>query len=291
MRFLPRKNIVNFKFPITKLNNENAPNHNALLCKKTKSNKKFFPFHNHNYMEIEYLTSGTIIEELNGIEFEATVGYFHCLDHNDTHSFKSVAPPFSFHNICFDIRKMPSNIAELLRSVQFPFVGSFSKEAFEKVKNYFEIMYSIQNSDEPYTKETLYSYFALILIEVLKAGKPLQPNKSKSTYKYAKAAGEYIKENYNSHITLNDAAKHLNLAPTYLSQIFPKYYGCGFIEYLNSYRITVAKKLIISTDLSITEIALDSGFSNHCAFSRAFNKYEGCSAREFKQRYKNSDFI
>ena len=288
---MARKKVLNLKFADYTSDKENLSQRNGILCKKNWTSKKFFPLHSHNYMEIEYLTSGTIVQELNGIEFKATTGDFHCLDHNDTHSFESVDPPFRFNNICFDIKKMPSNISELLRSVNFPLIGSFSKEAFERVKNYFEIMYSIQNSDEPYTKETLYSYFALILIEVLKAGKPLQPNKSKSTYKYAKAAGEYIKENYNSHITLNDAAKHLNLAPTYLSQIFSKYYGCGFIEYLNSYRITVAKELIISTNLSITDIALDSGFGNHCAFSRAFNKYEGCSAREFKQRYKNSDFI
>ncbi|MBQ3088841.1 MAG: helix-turn-helix domain-containing protein [Clostridia bacterium] len=288
---MPRKKVLNLKFANYTSDKENLSQRNGILCKKTWTSKKFFPMHNHNYMEIEYLTSGTIIEELNGIEFKATAGDFHCLDHCDTHSFISVDPPFHFNNICFDIRKIPTNISELLRSVQFPFVGSFSKEAFEKVNNYFEIMYSIQSSDEPYTEETLYSYFALIIIEVLKAGKTLQTNNSKSTYKYAKAAGEYIENNYKNNITLNEIAKHLNLAPNYLSQIFPKYYGCGFIEYLNSYRITVAKKLIISTDLSLTEIALDSGFSNHCAFSRAFNKYEGCSAREFKRKYKNFDSI
>lgn len=287
---MSRKSILNLKLPQKLLFSTDTVNNYGVFFAKTETSQKHFPLHNHNYFEIEYLISGRIIQNINGTEIESTAGSFHCLDQYDIHSF-DIKECFKINNIRIDFRKIPSSTLKLLHSIPFPYVGKFSKEQLKKVNEWFKIVYALQSTNEDYAAETVYSYITLIIIECLKSGKTLSTTDKKTQYHYVKSSVGYIELNYKNHITLEDVAKQLNITSNYLSQIFPKYSGCSFIEYLNSYRVEQAKNLIINTDLSLTEIALNTGFGSLCSFSRAFNKYEGYSAREFKQKYKNPDSI
>ena len=52
--------------------------------------------------------------------------------------------------------------------------------------------------------------------------------------------------------------------------------GTGFIEYLNDYRLTMAERLLKSSDASVLEIAEQSGFDNLSYFNRILNGSTGC---------------
>ena len=65
--------------------------------------------------------------------------------------------------------------------------------------------------------------------------------------------------------------------------------GYTFNEYLNYYRVRIAEDLILKSNKSLTEIAFEVGFGSLSAFSRSFNKFAGCSAKEFKGRFRGKN--
>lgn len=65
--------------------------------------------------------------------------------------------------------------------------------------------------------------------------------------------------------------------------------GYTFNEYLSYYRVRIAEDLILKSNKNLTEIAFEVGFGSLSAFSRSFNKFVGCSAKEFKNKIKSKN--
>lgn len=98
----------------------------------------------------------------------------------------------------------------------------------------------------------------------------------------------YINEHYTEKVTGADIAKHLGLHPAYFSSFFHKQFGIGFVEYLNTYRVNQSIPVLLRTDKSIMEIALDHGFSNHKTYAAAFRKTIGMSPTEYRKEQRQS---
>ena len=86
---------------------------------------------------------------------------------------------------------------------------------------------------------------------------------------------QYITENYTENITLNGIAHKLNYTPSYVSKLFVTYTGVNFKNYLDSFRIRHAIKLIKNTDLTIADIASNCGYNNIRTFNNAFKRISG----------------
>ena len=96
-------------------------------------------------------------------------------------------------------------------------------------------------------------------------------------------AARYIFNNYASAITLNDMAERFNMSPSYFSRKFKHCTGIGFKEYLNTIRIREAASLLLSSDLSISEIAEKCGYEDSNYFGDCFKKIKGISPREYRK--------
>jgi AraC-like DNA-binding protein len=96
----------------------------------------------------------------------------------------------------------------------------------------------------------------------------------------------YINENYKNPLTLEDAAKKLNMSRTYLSKLFHSNTGFTFKNYLSIIRIKHAKELLLNTDKSVIDIAYECGFEDSNYFSTAFKKAEKMSPLEYRKTSK-----
>lgn len=96
-------------------------------------------------------------------------------------------------------------------------------------------------------------------------------------------AMNYICHNFSKSITLNDVAAQLHLNPSYFSKKFKTLNGFGFKEYLNTVRINHSEKLLLETDLSITEIAFECGYQNSNYYGDAFKHLNGISPTQFRK--------
>lgn len=90
-------------------------------------------------------------------------------------------------------------------------------------------------------------------------------------------AKNYISENYEKEITLEEVSKAVAVTPQYFSRLFKKEMGENFIDYLTKIRIDMAKKLMKNSNLSIKEICFNVGYSDPNYFSSIFKKIEKMS--------------
>jgi AraC-like DNA-binding protein len=95
---------------------------------------------------------------------------------------------------------------------------------------------------------------------------------------------DYLDLHYNEEISVNDMAKMCNVSYSYFSRFFKKVMQRTFVEYLNYVRITEAKRLLLTTKMNITEVALSVGYSNSSYFIGQFKRYNHQSPKQFKLR-------
>ncbi|HSQ89614.1 response regulator transcription factor [Romboutsia sp.] len=101
--------------------------------------------------------------------------------------------------------------------------------------------------------------------------------------KYSKSirkAMEYIELNYKKHISLSSISKYVYLSPEYFSRLFKEEVGENFSTYLTIYRIKKAEYLIKNTDMKISQISNEVGYTNSGYFSKTYKKYKGVSPDE-----------
>jgi AraC-like DNA-binding protein/mannose-6-phosphate isomerase-like protein (cupin superfamily) len=96
-------------------------------------------------------------------------------------------------------------------------------------------------------------------------------------------AFEYIERNYPLQISLKDISQAVGFSEYYFSRLFKEYTGQSFLGYLNTYRVKQAAKLLKSTERTILEISLDSGFNSLTTFNRIFKKIKGCSPSYYRR--------
>ena len=93
---------------------------------------------------------------------------------------------------------------------------------------------------------------------------------------------EFIHDNYNSDISLNDISCHFNVTGGYITKIIKNKSGLAFKDYLNAYRIKKAKEFFKNDpDIKINDAAKKTGFNNPSSFIRMFKRYEGISPGEY----------
>lgn len=96
-------------------------------------------------------------------------------------------------------------------------------------------------------------------------------------------AARYISSNFTHVFSLTQLAAKYNMSPSYFSRKFKLCTGFGYKEYLITIRILEAGKLLLNTDLSITEIAEKCGFDDSNYFGDSFKKVKGISPREYRK--------
>lgn len=99
-------------------------------------------------------------------------------------------------------------------------------------------------------------------------------------------AKEYIDEHFFEAITVKDVADAVCISESYLKSLFKKNSNETYTEILTTARINQAKKLLKSTDKSITEIAMDVGYQTPNAFSSIFKKVTGLRPTQYKNNLK-----
>lgn len=93
----------------------------------------------------------------------------------------------------------------------------------------------------------------------------------------------YVKEHYSEQIGRDEIAASVFLAPNYLSTVFHEETGITLREYINQCRIDEAKRLMVTTNISVTDIALRVGFENIPYFSTVFKKMCGMTPAAWKK--------
>ncbi|MDO5425729.1 MAG: AraC family transcriptional regulator [Eubacteriales bacterium] len=112
------------------------------------------------------------------------------------------------------------------------------------------------------------------------------PDVQSSARTWIKRSLNLIQCNYNTDLRVEDIARELNMCTEHFIRSFKKHVGKTPKEYLIKYRIDQAISLLLSTDLSVADIAQQCGFNDVSYFSRCFRKNTGYSALAFRKTMK-----
>lgn len=97
---------------------------------------------------------------------------------------------------------------------------------------------------------------------------------------------DYINKNYAEDITLDTIANVAGFSKFHFSRLFKQFTDMSFYDYLNQRRVKEAEKLLLDPNITITEVAMRSGFSSIATFNRVFKSFKECTPTEFKNLYR-----
>lgn len=92
----------------------------------------------------------------------------------------------------------------------------------------------------------------------------------------------YINEHYTEKLSLDEVAAQTGFSKEYFCRFFKQHMGITFLRYLNEVRISHAGRLLTTTDLSVSEVMNQSGFTNQTIFNRLFKELYGVTPREIR---------
>ena len=92
----------------------------------------------------------------------------------------------------------------------------------------------------------------------------------------------YIREHYNTEISMQSVAKAMNYSDAYFCKLFKQCFKVNFSAWLNEYRIDRAREMLQNTRLSVREVSTACGYSDANYFARVFKRITGKTPSEYR---------
>ncbi len=262
-------------------------------CKGTTVHR----LHYHDYIELLYAVKGDRLVNVGGEMIDMPEGSVVIIPAGAVHDTanKTAAPCVEF---C--IKFLPEilysseqSVTELEYSIPYIFEHFGTQRRFDKalLKNtripqtLEYIMQEHQNKAFGYElaiRSGILQIFAWILRYWQQNAGAEVPDMTGEMVQILLKAKDYVQKNY-ADANLNAAARHCGLSYSYFSRVFHKVEGIPFSAYVNRVRINQSMRLLATTDLSITEIALQTGFSSTSYYIKTFRSLKNISPNQFRK--------
>jgi two-component system response regulator YesN len=122
---------------------------------------------------------------------------------------------------------------------------------------------------------------------VLDEDSPQISEREETGNRFIDTALNYMNRHYPDELTLANVAEHVGLSPNYLSMLFGKTLGCGFIDCLNRIRVDRACDYFADYRMKTYEVAYKVGYSDEKYFSSVFKKIMGMNPLEYRRKMKD----
>lgn len=189
---------------------------------------------------------------------------------------------------------------EVLISFMSPYVIITPEEyptIHETLKNYMNEIKETYIGGATFAEVTIYSKLLEMLVLI---GKNTSKNRSSVNEEYYPAAREeyatkfveicdYINAHCSEDLKLDDVASMSGFSKFYFERLFKQFTGTSFYKYVNQKRIVKAQELLIEPGNSVTDVALNCGFTSISSFIRMFKLQKGCTPTEFKSMYWSTE--
>ena len=154
--------------------------------------------------------------------------------------------------------------------------GAFS--IGEKIKEL-----TIENSiKDAFSKEYTSSLLKNIILNIARIASETTNTKTKNDAALAKGVIEYIQNHLTENINNEDIANYMNFNISYLNRVFKKYTKMTIHAFLLERRLELAMEKLKTETISVSEIALSSGFTDIPHFTKIFKKYVGKTPSEYR---------
>lgn len=237
--------------------------------------------HSHTYSEIFYMTEGTGAFIVSGTEFSVSKNDILLIAPGENHTeISSTASPLAYFVIGI------SGVS-LTRTTLYTFPYFLTKDSEQELLFFFQQCHKEQ-TNQFFNSQTISKQLISTLLLLLERKQKLKI--AATDKKDIEKVKQYLDNHYGDTIDLDSLAQKFHISKFYLSHQFKKEYEVSPIKYLNFLRINEAKKLLLSSNYSITEIAQQVGFTSPSYLTQSFKKEVGLSPSEFKTKNKRSGY-
>lgn len=249
-------------------------------------------------LEINYCLSG-------GINWHMGSGNQICLGPGDfsAHTMdvcakSSIAMPFGAYQgilICIDLETLSKNPPEALLGSNV--TGDFLYEKFCKNKSYTvlagnEHIRQIFSALYQAPEGIRLAYQRVKILELLLVLSTLEVGRERHLTQYRSEQVALIRKihdqltlDLSERSSIESLAKQYLINPTTLKEMFKAIYGTSLAAHIREHRMEAAAKLLISTDLTIAEVASKVGYDNQSRFSAAFKHYFHVLPKEYRRQH------
>ena len=264
-----------------------------LPIKISYANIREYPIHWHNSIEILYVLKGSININIDTDTFEIREKELEIVNVDEAHRIYSDKDNkvLIFHIDPYFFEKYYKDINNIF------FYANSSDDNAQESPEYYElksflarILCENVQMSEDYDEE-IESLLVDLLYHLINNFHYLTyeqeelKEKTEHLTRYHRISN-YIFNNYNSNITLQDIAKKEFLSPQYLSHEIKYATGKSFTDLLNITRVEESVKLLLDTDLSISDISDEVGFSHVRYLNKNFKIYYDCTPLQYRKKYK-----
>lgn len=255
-------------------------------------NIKYYPTHWHNSIEIIYVLEGSLNISIDTDKFLLKENEVEIINPDECHSFSSEV---SNKVLIFQID--PDFFEKYYKDIKNVFFYTSSNDEEDQTgEKYDELKYllckilcefvqTLEDFDEQIEGILINLLFHLINnFHYLTTDKEELKEKSEQLDRYHRIS-KYIFNNYNNNITLQEIAKKEFLSPHYLSHEIKYATGHSFTDLINLTRIEESIKLLLDTNMSISEISDEIGFSHIRYYNKNFKSYFDCTPLQYRKKY------
>ena len=242
------------------------------------------PLHGHEFMEIEYIQNGSIVQTINGKEYLGKKGDFFVLYKGDIHGYVP-SEDTEIVNLVFYSELYDETFWQdfcIQDKVRLNHMVHLKKSERDKLATLLDLMEEEFNSKKENYIFILRQFLHIVITLLVRAGK----GDNSPFNSHISEIIKYIDENVGN-ITVSSLAEHFGYSANYFTKIFKKNLGVAPIEYINRRKIIAAIKKLLQTEDSIETIMYDLNFFNKTHFYNLFKRYTGQSPKSIRQTNGN----
>lgn len=256
----------------------NIPSRHGYICQE-----RFFynaynsRLHWHGFLELEFFIEGSGTQQYNGKSFPIKAGDVWLLSTYDSHQV-SLDKGTRNINISLDSEILHEKLLTKLSSAH-PLHCTLNEEESRAFLSKVDVLCYEQEHHEMLSKVKAVSIINEMLVDIIRKASPDTLAISNPT---VRDIADYLQANYKENISLTELAKVFSLTPNYCGYLFKKNMGITYNDYLNILRLKNACKSLLNSNLSIKEIATDSGFHSLEYFYTTFKKFYGITPAKYR---------
>ncbi len=255
--------------------------------------------HWHEHFEIIVMKEGTAEFRIDSFSYETFPGDVLIVPSGGLHvGYSTSSGPNTYISIVFNASLM----ADLLHDpvfvqyvkpftegrIRFPILLDRKDESLSPIRTLLQQVIEEFHDKQPAYPLIVKSYLLLVFTLLARIYSPekLQERPSQSLLYNRdrfKPLIHQLETNHSEKLTLQQAAKMVNLNPYHFCKLFKKLTGRTFVEYSNMCRMREADSLLRGTSLSVTEIAAQVGYGNPNYFTKLFKQFMGITPSEARK--------
>lgn len=258
-----------------------------------------YPLHWHNEVELILILSGSLkvkFHNNSSTVINCIPGDIIMIAPGTLHEYISESAGGEKLILLFDIASYSqvSSLIPLLRTLP-PYTHIRQSEypvESARLQNYFWEIDRLYGQQDEFLQISVYSLVSLILAQIGSMHLNVAPAESDSSDSQRKNIDKlvevtnYIDSHRSDDLTVEQLADLAGFSKFHFERLFKSYMGISCYQYITKRRVLMAQELLGDTDLSVMDIALQSGFFSLSTFNRVFKDINKCSPTEYRKLYR-----